>query len=225
MKIPRTEREIPVDRAYKAIKEMIFTYQLVPGQKVTYQQLAEKLKMSKTPIINALNQLAKEEFVLSLPNRGYFISELSIEEVAEMFKIREALEMLVVEESIRNQDPQMLKEIEKAMMAHRQYKFDIMTRRRLALDATFHLKIAKMSGNKNLVRLLKHVFEHIYLRHRSEGISPKRLVEAPREHQKIIEAIKQKNMKRAKGLVRKHVMTGKISTIRGIQRAGEGVNF
>lgn len=213
------------NRAYRAIKEMISQYRLVPGQKITYDQLVKKLKVSKTPIINALNRLEQEEFVFSIPNRGFFIKEIDIEEVAELFKIREGLEMLVMEACIRNQDPKMMKEIEKAMVAHREYHYDIVTRKRLALDASFHLKIAEMGQNKNLTRLLRHVFEHIYLRHRSEGIHPKRLITAAEEHQKIFEAIKEKNIPKAKKLMLQHVRAGQISTIRGIQKAVGSFEF
>ena len=213
------------NRSYKAIKEMISQYRLVPEQKITYDQLVKKLKVSKTPIINALNRLEQEEFVFSIPNRGFFIKGIDIEEVAELFKIREGLEMLVMEACIRNQDPKMMKEIEKAMVAHREYHYDIVTRKRLALDASFHLKIAEMGKNKNLTRLLKHVFEHIYLRHRSEGIPPKRLITAAEEHQKIFNTIKEKNIPKAKKLMLQHVRAGQISTIKGIQKAVGSFEF
>lgn len=115
------------ERAYKALKEMIAEYQLVPGQKITYIQLAEKLKMSKTPIINALYRLEQDEFVISIPNRGFFVKKIDIEEVAELFKIREGLEILAAEEAIKNQNSEMLEKIEKAMIAHRKYHYDIVT--------------------------------------------------------------------------------------------------
>ncbi len=225
MKPPKNSQEISGNRAYQAIKEMIFNYHLVPGQKLTYNGLAEKLKMSKTPIINALNRLEQEEFVISLPNRGYFIKEINVDEVEEMFKVREALEMLVVEEGIEKRKGKMMKEVEKARVAHRQYNREIMTRKRLALDASFHLKIAEMGGNRNLVRLLKHVLEHIYLRHRSEGISPRRLAEAAEEHEKLIRAIKEGNRAKAKRLMRQHLQAGKVATIKGIRRAAEQLRF
>lgn len=142
-----------------------------------------------------------------------------------MFKIREGLEMLVMEACIRNQDPKMMKEVEKAMIAHREYHYDIVTRKRLALDASFHLKIAEMGRNKNLTRLLRHVFEHIYLRHRSEGIPPKRLITAAEEHQIIFDAIKGKNIPKAKKLMLQHVRAGQISTIKGIQKAVGSFEF
>ena len=225
MKIKNILFQNASDRAYKALKEMIAEYQLVPGQKITYIQLAEKLKMSKTPIINALYRLEQDEFVISIPHRGFFIKEIDIEEVAELFKIREGLEILAAEEAIKNQNSEILKKIEKAMIEHRKYHYDIVTRKRLALDAVFHLKIAEMGRNRNLIRFLRQVFEHIYLRHRSEGISPKRLVTSAEEHQKIFDAIREKNMAKARGLTRQHVRAGKIATIKGIQKAVGSFEF
>ncbi len=75
-------------------------------------------------------------------------------------------------------------------MAHRNYQDDIFTRKRYALDAAFHLKIAEMSKNKYLLKLLRQILEHIYFRHRTEGIPSKRLIESPKEHQEILQAIK-----------------------------------
>jgi DNA-binding GntR family transcriptional regulator len=213
------------NRAYRAIKEMIARYELVPGQKITYDQLVEKIKLSKTPIINALNRLEQEEFVFSIPNRGFFIKAIDIEEVAELFEVREALEMMVIVNSLKNQNCRMMKAIEKAMVAHREYLYDIVTRKRQALDATFHLKIAEMGGNKSLTRILKHVFEHIYLRHRSEGIHPQRLKTSAEEHQKIFEAIQEENLPQAKRLMMEHVRAGKTSTIKGIQKAAGNFEF
>jgi DNA-binding GntR family transcriptional regulator len=100
------------NRVYKAIKEMISKYELVPGQKITYDQLAEKFKLSKTPIINALHRLEQEEFVISLPNRGFFIKEIHPEEFENLYRIREALEMLSIDECIKHGSPKMLKRIE-----------------------------------------------------------------------------------------------------------------
>lgn len=211
--------EMASSRAYRFIKDMIFRYQLVPGQKVTYEELANKLKMSKTPIINALSRLEQEEFLVSIPNRGFFVKEIDIEEVSELFKIREALELLSVEEAVRNMNPKKLKELEKAMIVHQKTDFrtPTSTRYRWGLDVAFHLKIAEMSGNKNLVAILKHVCELNYLRHRTEGVSIKRLSETAEEHRRIFTSIIGKNLAEAKAEMRKHLAAGKMSTIQGIQ--------
>ncbi len=59
--------------AYKAIKDLIFNGQLFPGQRIIYRDLEEKLKMSKTPIINALMMLERDDLVVSKKNRGFCI--------------------------------------------------------------------------------------------------------------------------------------------------------
>ena len=209
--------------AYDGIKEMISQYQLIPGQKVTYESLSKKLNLSNTPIINALHRLEQEEFVTSVPNRGFSIREISIEEVKEAFRVREVLEMLAIEEAIKNQTPDDLRELEKARLAHRQ--IDNLTRKRLAMDAAFHLRIAQIGGNHFLARLLKHLFEHIYLRHRTEGIGHHRIAESAKEHRNIFMALKEKNTAKAKRHLKSHIRESRKATLHGIQEAGISYRF
>ena len=218
----RKNVESASDRAFKAIKEMIFNYQLIPGQNIDYIQLAERLKMSKTPIINGLHRLEQEEFVVLIPNRGFFIKEIDIKEVRELFEIREALELLVLEGCARKQSPEMLAQVEEAMIAHREYPYDVITRKRQLLDMKFHLKIAEISGNRNLFKMLENVFERIYLRYRSEILAPKRAVVTKKEHQIIFDAIKGKNTGLAKRTMRIHVKGAMVANIQGIEQAMKG---
>jgi len=226
MKIP-----IPLqnasNRAYKGIKGMIFKYELIPGQKIIYDELAAKLKLSKTPVINALTRLEQEEFVISFPNRGFFVKEIYLDEFENLYRIREALEMLAIEDCIKHGTPNGLKEIELAMITHRNYRFDefFVSRKRNALDAEVHVKIAEIGGNKNLSRLLKQILEQISFRHRIEGLPPKRFKETPREHQAIFDAIKQANLTKAKKLMKIHVKKGKEAALRVIQKNKESYDF
>ena len=209
------------EQAYHGKKQMISDYQLVPGQKITYIQLAEKLKMSNTPIINALKKLEQEEFAISIPNRGYFIKEINIKELNELFMIRESLEVLAIEAGIKNQTPEKLKEIEKVMINHREHNPGIVTRKRFALDAKFHLELAEMTHNHNLVSLIKNIFERINLRYRSEGFPVERLAQAAKEHAKIYHAIQTGAISKAKKLMKSHVRGAKEATIRGLKKGEE----
>ncbi len=195
--------------AYKAIKEMMGQYMLVPGQKIALDPLAEKIQLSKTPIINALNQLEKENFVTSIQNRGFFIKEISLGEVDELYRVREALEILSIEESIKYGTEEKLGKVKEAKIAHDKYKDEFGSIKRFTLDAIFHLKIAEMGGNSSLTRLLKQVLEHIYIRQRIERVSPKRLMETPREHQEIFESIRNKDLKKARIIMKRHLQRAK----------------
>ena len=206
-----------VNQAYRAIKNMIARYQLVPGQKIIYDELARKIRMSKTPVISALNRLEQEELVVSIPNRGYFVKEVTVEEIDELFDIREALELLAVDGAIRFQTPPTLQAAVKALNEHRDH--DSPARYRAVLDGTFHLRIAEMGSNRSLVKLLPHLFELIYFRHRIEGVSPRRLRETPREHQAILNAIAERDAAKAKRLMRRHMHAGRAATMQAIRAA------
>ena len=203
--------------AYNAIKEMMGQYVLVPGQKITLDTLAEKIKLSKTPIINALHRLEKEDFVTSIKNKGFFIKEISLKEMHELYRVREALEILSVEEGIKYSTEDKLREVRKAKVSHDNYKDEFGSIKRFTLDALFHLKIAEMSGNSSLTRFLKQVLEHIYIRQRIERASPKRLLEAPKEHQKIFEAIKNKDMKKARIFMKRHIQKAEKYALEAMQ--------
>jgi DNA-binding GntR family transcriptional regulator len=186
---------------------------LVPGQKITFDFLAKKLKLSNTPIINALYRLEQEGIVLSIPNRGFSIREARIEEVEDYFRVRAALEMLAIEEAIRNLTPEKLKRINSAKRVHQKYK--VFSRNRVVKDADFHLSIAEIAGNTFLVSLLRHVFEFIYLRLRAEALPFHRIAESINEHEEIIAAIESKNFLRARACIKKHIARDRKATIAG----------
>lgn len=86
----------PVDVAFKKIKEMMYHHEIVPGQKLLYQELAKKFNMSITPIIQALNRLQLLNIVYSERNKGYYVGEADPVEAKELFIAREALETFMV---------------------------------------------------------------------------------------------------------------------------------
>ncbi len=71
--------------AYQGIRHMLYTKELVPGQKIAYRDLAEKLQLSPTPIIQALKWLELQGFVTHEANRGYYMAPFSLEEIEELY--------------------------------------------------------------------------------------------------------------------------------------------
>ncbi len=193
------------NRAYSKIKDMIWHYRLVPSQNISYIELSGALGMSQTPIINALHRLEQEEFVVSLPNRGFFIKEIDIKEVNELCLVQETLEIMAVEASVKHKTSNQLKELEKAWTIHRNHQSESVTREKQILDMIFHLKIAEMSNNNSLLKLIKHIYERIYLNYRSDLANPRRVLDAKDEHMKIFNAIKDGQSSLAKKFMRQHL--------------------
>ena len=73
---------------------MIMERQLLPGEKIPQEKLAEDLGISRTPLVNALKFLEKEKLVQSIPRRGFFMRTFTKKEMISIFELREVLEGL-----------------------------------------------------------------------------------------------------------------------------------
>ena len=191
--------------AYQKIKQMIFDRQLVPGQKLIYQDLAKKLEMSQTPIINALNRLEQEGFVASEVFRGFYVKPIDVNEVWDNFGVREAFEMHAIRQAIQSATPEGLARLEEVMNLHADYLPDHYNRKKLQLDSEFHLQIAQMANNRVMKYLLKRNFEHLLLRTRLEKYNVERMAAAAKEHQRLFKRIKNKDILGAQELVQRHI--------------------
>lgn len=94
MKSYKVETEDLVEKVYNSIKGMILNRELVPGQKLVQEEMAALLGVSRTPILSAFSKLEKEWLVKSIPRRGYYINEMTLDEKLNLFDIRLRLESL-----------------------------------------------------------------------------------------------------------------------------------
>jgi DNA-binding GntR family transcriptional regulator len=205
-----SQEESPVDVAYKKIKEMMYHHEIVPGQKLLYQELAKKLHMSITPIIQALNRLQLLKIVYSERNKGYYVGETDPVEAEELFIAREALETFLVPTIIEKLTETKLDSIEKAMREHvKAVSFPQYRRSMLIIDTNYHLEIIKCAENKVIYDYCKVIFERVYLKYRPEYMQEKRLKDAAKEHRLLFEALKNRDVKITRRLIKNHIRAGR----------------
>ena len=162
----KKEEELPVDVAFRKIKEMMYHHEIVPGQKLLYQELARKLGMSITPIIQALNRLQLLNIVYSERNKGFYVGEADPVEANELFTAREAFETFLVPAIIENLTNKKLSDLEKALKEHVKTASIPEYRRLLMIkDTNFHLQMIRIAENKVMYNLSKIIFEQIYLKY------------------------------------------------------------
>jgi DNA-binding GntR family transcriptional regulator len=192
--------------AYEEIKKLFFGRKLPPGQKIIYRDLEETLGMSKTPIISALVRLEREGVVVSEQNRGYFVRQLTTEDVRQMYDLRERLEEIALDYALAKGTPQSLDCLKSALDAYISYTAQVYDAKRFKLDAEFHTAIARLGGNSFLVTAL----EQFYL---TAWVSVNVVVFTPfidrfkADHRALYRAIKQGDRKAAKIIMRRHERT------------------
>ena len=210
----KKEQALPVDVAFRKIKEMMYHHEIVPGQKLLYQELAKKLGMSITPIIQALNRLQLLNIVYSERNKGYYVGETDPVEANELFTAREAFETFLVPAIIKNLTDKKLCDLEKALKEHVKAASVPEYRRILMIkDTNFHLHMIKIAENKVMYNLSKMIFEQIYLKYRPEYMREERIREAAEEHSALLEALREKDARKIRRLIKQHIKNGRAHVV------------
>ena len=81
---------------YIKLREMIITGALKPGQKLLQEKLAKDLGVSRTPLLKALQMLEYDYLVESIPRRGMAVKKISVEELLDIYDVREGIESITV---------------------------------------------------------------------------------------------------------------------------------
>src|SRR3954447_7273637 len=92
---PAPAKGLLKERAYDEIKRLLLKGDLAPGTFLAERQLAARLGMSKTPVRSALERLEAEGFISISPQQGAIVRDLSMNEIADQYEIRVALETFV----------------------------------------------------------------------------------------------------------------------------------
>jgi DNA-binding GntR family transcriptional regulator len=199
---------------------MLYFNELAPGQKLVYQDLAKKLNVSITPVVQALKGLQRSNLVRYEPNRGYFVGEITESETKELYQAREALEIYAVPMVLSNLNTENIKSIKLALKEYNEATLPEERRTLMIRDAHFHLKIIEHAGNTVIRDILRDLFEKIYLRYRAEYLWEARIKEATEEHRAILELLSKGDAEGVKSALRQHIRKGMNQILRNLSRNG-----
>jgi DNA-binding GntR family transcriptional regulator len=206
-------------RVYNQIKSLILCNEILPGQKLHHQQLSERLGVSRTPVREALTRLVQEGYVSFLPNRGFTCKEIRMQEAEELYELREALEAFAVEKAIANLTDTALARLRAKINSYGRDVQNRFTRERLVYDQDVHLSIAELAGNQTLKNMLRHVFERIVLKRRTDGLyDPARGLTAHQEHLRLLEAMERRDPAEAVAVLRNHIQAGQKNVMADLRQ-------
>ena len=195
---PRSQSE----DAYFKIRDRILCLDLAPGSVVNETRLREELAIGRTPIREALQRLAHEKLVRSVPHRGTFVTDVNITDLARITEVRVVLEShaarLAAERS-NAADRAAMHELLAALKSTDQ-------RQLMSLDQQIHRQIYRSARNSFLESTLERYFNlslrlwFLVLDHEV------RLREAVDEHVALLEAVLAQDADLAESIMRRHVM-------------------
>ena len=135
-------------RVYEGIKQLILSGKLRPGQKLAERDLGERLKVSRTPIREALTRLVQDGLVESRPQRGHFVREVDAKTVEDLYDLREMLEKHAIRLAMRRLSEADLAELERLGRQLRRFDGDeLQGEEELREGQRIHEIIARASRN------------------------------------------------------------------------------
>lgn len=152
-------------KAYQGIRQMLFYNEIIPGQKIKYQDLADKIGVSITPVIHALKWLEFKNIVNHEPNRGYFVNEVSLKEIKEIYDTRVLLEVSLVPEIIKSVDDKSIQLLELSQDAYHAAVDEENYYSRLMTDMKFHLTLSSISQCRIQLKMLQELFDMLLLKY------------------------------------------------------------
>ena len=196
------------DSVYLGIKQNIFDFQLLPGDRFTENEIAKRLKVSRTPVREALYRLEREGYLQVQFRSGWSVRELDFRQFDDLYDLRIALESACVRTLCARPDLPDLAELKSIWLVAPKHRLGD-GEQVCALDEAFHGTLVAASGNREMVRCHQAVTERIRLLRRLDFTETGRITATYQEHAQILRAILRRSADRAIDLLSKHIETSK----------------
>lgn len=201
--------------AYEQIKTMILNLTLKPGNSVTEMWLIERLQMSRTPIREALYRLQQEHLVQLTPRKGWFVSELKLRDIQELYVIREALEGISARHAAERISDEELQKMESYLDSLE----SLLEEDEDAVEDpgdSIHNLIFSFSGNELINEVMSIHLERLQMFHLITSSLPGRKYQSWHEHREIFAALKARDGARAEEVMRKHIRSSLDSLLQSL---------
>ncbi|RDU96707.1 GntR family transcriptional regulator [Trinickia dinghuensis] len=198
-------------KIYRVLFDQIIDGTLQPGQKLEEAVLAERLNASRTPIREALRELAARGMVELTPRKGVVVAQFSLDELADMLEAMCELEALCCRLSA-----QRMSLVEKKQLEELELEMNAAIARGdeagyLLLNREFHELICKGAQSKSLASIIAVQRQRLAGFRAAQPASPTRFEAATDEHREIVAAIRESNPERAYNAMREH--TARLSIV------------
>lgn len=200
----RSTRETAREYAYRVIKSNIVSLDLKPGSMLSEKEIADELKVSRTPVREALIELSKINIVEIYPQKGSFIAKIDHDLVKEARDLRLIVENSLVEIACDIATEEDIFRLEENIKLHEFYLEQSMNDKQLELDNEFHYMLYRLCNKKMTYDLISSMLTH-FDRVRQLSlvvIKDKNIIS---DHKQLVEAIRNKNKELARSVLTKHL--------------------
>jgi DNA-binding GntR family transcriptional regulator len=203
------------------IRLAILRGQLAPGQVLRQEELAKQFGLSRAPVREALRQLETEGLVVSYPNRGTVVAELSPEDIEEVFLIRITLETTALRLSVPNMTDS---DFRKAVAVLDQTDNDPNPAHSAELNWAFHESLYAPAGLPRLLNIIRMLHNHALRYHLVGFIALDFKRDSQSGHRKILEACRRRDQDCAVAALTQHLSESGKSIVAYVRQVRSGTH-
>lgn len=195
------------DRAYQQIRTMILRTELVPGEQIREEQLAEACGVSRTPVREALRRLEAESLIRRNDSQRSFVAEWSPDDVSESFQLRAILEARATRRAAQRISKAQLDELKfhnnELEAAVRKPNPDIS--KFLDHNRQFHAGIVEAAASVRLANMLTHIIEQPVILRTAQQYDSENLLRSHHEHAELLAAFARHDADWAEAIMTAHI--------------------
>ena len=191
------------------LRSQIVTGRLGANQKLNENDLASSLGISRPPIREAFRMLESEHLVVTIPRKGVYVSDLSIEDLKGLCEVREMIECYTID-LLKNKNIKDLPVVDLALAEGSRLSLPSVENLNEMVHyhkvfADFHIKLVESAGNDRLLQIYKSIstnltrYQIIYL------FIPGAAPHSVDEHHQVLDLIKMGSYEKAKEIMRQHI--------------------
>jgi len=202
--------------AYEALKARLVRGDFRAGVRLTEEQLAAELRVSRTPVREALRRLVSDGLLRFVPNVGTFVASWSDEDIRDLFELRVLLESSIAGLAARRigaPDIDALRRIQDQIEAHGPDISSDNLARIGGLNREFHRVVSAASGNSRMSEMLANAIEIPIVQQTFARYTPAQLARSFGHHREVIDAFAARDAEWARDVMSCHVRAARSARL------------
>lgn len=195
-------------RVFERVKQEIFDFVLLPGDRFTEAEIAARMQVSRTPVREALYLLEREGYLEVMFRSGWRVRPFDFQQFEELYDVRVILETAAVKRLCEMDQRTQLDELKDAWMVPKNERVTD-GRGVAALDEQFHAALVFATGNKEMSRIHHDLTERIRIIRRLDFTQDARVDATYNEHARILRAVLLRKADEAQMLLKSHIEASK----------------
>jgi len=209
------------EQVYNILKNQILDGTYQAGDWLQEAKIAKELKVSRSPVREALQQLLGDGLVVNIPNKGVYVREMTERDMQDIFEVRMCFEMLGIRRSVETLTPQIRGELraikEKLLQSYEAGDKKSYMRE----DSRLHQLLIELTGNKLIQDISVRLYTMEHISRTLSLYSDDRFAESLEEHLGIIDGLLEGNVEKALSYNEKHLRLAQEVSIRQVQKTAK----